>query len=283
MKDEEKKRQEIDGEKKWDIDDEVPKTKKRGKMTPRRAILSLVIVICVGVFLFSGYKLWSIFREYQKIDAVYGGTADKYTEIFEKHVLPQVKFKELKEVNEDVIGWIFAEDTPINYPVLIGKDNNQYLYRTLYKEYLFSGSIFVDFRCNGEFKDDNTVIYGHKMKNGSMFAVVLKYKEPEFRDKHEYIYILLPDGTYNKYKVVSYYTASIDDPLYDLPINDETKYQAAIDSINANNEYKDAQKITKDDKIITLSTCTVDLDDYKRVVLVAVLEESKELDYKLEG
>ena len=77
-----------------------------------------------------------------------------------------VDFESLQAINKDVVGWIFIEDTVVNYPVLHSKKNNdEYLYTTYDGKQNNSGSIFADYRNNADFTDDNTVLYGHNMKN----------------------------------------------------------------------------------------------------------------------
>ena len=117
------------------------------------------------------------------------------------------------------------------------------------------------------------------MKNGSMFGKVPKYDDEEFLKAHPYIYILLPDGTYQKYEVFSIYRINVKDPMYALPTRDDDSFVRTVESINSQNNYKDTHRVTVEDKIITLSTCTYDLSETERIVVSAYLVESKKLDY----
>ena len=84
---------------------------------------------------------------------------------------PEVDFEELQKMNSDVIGWIEVEAIPeISYPIVRGEDNDYYLHRTFKKANNSAGSIFVDYRNGQYFGDCNTIVYGHNMKNGSMFG-----------------------------------------------------------------------------------------------------------------
>ena len=81
-----------------------------------------------------------------------------------------VDFSLLKQENEDIVGWIYCEGTPISYPVVQSGDNQYYLHRLINGEYNIAGSIFMDYRNNAELEDNNTIIYGHNMKNNTMFG-----------------------------------------------------------------------------------------------------------------
>ena len=106
----------------------------------------------------------------------------------------------LFEKNIDYRGWIKIDNTNINYPILQGQDNEEYLYKDINNEYIVSGSIFMNYLNNG-FDDQNTVLFGHNMKNGTMFANLKKYKEEDFFYNNNYIEIELSNGQYLKYRL----------------------------------------------------------------------------------
>ena len=109
-------------------------------------------------------------------------------------------FEGLLAVNDDIIGWIYIENTDISYPVLCGRDNQQYLFQSYEKKYLTAGSIYIDYRCSRDFTDSRTVIYGHNMHNGSMFGKLDKFTKESYMKEHPYVYILLPSGETLKYE-----------------------------------------------------------------------------------
>ena len=90
-------------------------------------------------------------------------------------------------------GWLYCPDTALNYPVVQGKDNIKYLQRDLDGKYLASGTLFVDFENGALGEDTNYIIYGHNMKNGTMFAQLSGYKSQEFYDAHPYAMLLTPN------------------------------------------------------------------------------------------
>ena len=106
---------------------------------------------------------------------------------------PQVDFNGLKAINPEVIGWIQIEGTSISYPIMKGKDNDYYLKHTFEGNYNAAGSIFIDYTNNSNFEDCNTIIYGHNMKNGSMFGLLRKHFKDRESVPGRYIWICTPD------------------------------------------------------------------------------------------
>ena len=98
-----------------------------------------------------------------------------------------IDFDSLLSRNKDVIGWLYCPDTVINYPVVQGENNDQYLRKDLDGKYLVSGTLFADYRNGALGEDANYIIYGHNMKNGTMFSLLAKYKQQSYYDKHPVI------------------------------------------------------------------------------------------------
>ncbi len=180
----------------------------------------------------------------------------------------------IREVNEDVVGWIYIPDTNVNFPVLQGKSNKQYLFQSYKKEYLTAGSIFIDYRCKADFTDRNTVIYGHNMHNGSMFGKLKKYKREEYRDDHPYVYLMDVGRQWNKYEVIAYFQAAVSGAVYDLPLESdcsEERFELLKETIAEENLYANSAELSEDDRLITLSTCTQDSRNDVRVVVIGKL------------
>lgn len=253
------------------------KTEKRGK----KLLYKLIMFLLLCVFLFSLYKVVDILLEYKQIDKIYDEAAETYVaeekEETEEESPIAVDFDELHKLNCDIIGWIYIPDTNVSFPLLQGSSNKQYLYQSYKKEYLTAGSIFLDYRCNADFEDKSTVIYGHNMHNGSMFGSLKKYKDEEYRDEHPYIYIMKVDGTWKQYETVAYYQAAVDGPTYRLPLrgdaseDEELAFRKLRETIAAGNMYSGTAKAEASDKLLLLSTCTQDSRDDVRMILAAKL------------
>ena len=103
---------------------------------------------------------------------------------------------ELMKLNKDVVGWIKIFDTHISYPVVQGKDNQEYLNKDVFGEFSFSGSIFLDYRNACDFTDSYSIIYGHHMEYGAMFGDVVEFKNDDYFQEHKTGALFLLDDTY---------------------------------------------------------------------------------------
>ncbi len=246
------------------------------KHTGKAKLNRILTVLFLCVFLFSLYKAANILLEYRDIDRLYDETLSQYTSGADNAPI-EVDLAGLREVNKDVIGWIYIPDTNVNFPLLQGKSNKQYLFQSYKKEYLTAGSIFIDYRCGADLTDKNTVIYGHNMHNGSMFGKLKKYKSEEYKSKHPYIYILLPGDVLNKYEIIAYFQADVTGAVYDLPLEadgEDERFELLKETIAKENLYASSATLSEDDRLITLSTCTQDSRNDVRVVVIAKLVPS---------
>lgn len=239
----------------------------------KKIVRRILMLICLTVFCYSAYNLIDIYLNYKKIDDTYDDVADEYTTIVEEDEFSylQIDWDELKARNADVKAWIQIPDTHVNYPVLQGETNDSYIHRDIDKKELSAGSIFVASENMAPFDDLNTVIYGHNMKNGSMFHDIKSYIDQEFANQHPYIYIYLPDGTVSRYKVFAAHIISAVSELYNSQINDlQAFYQKIMETNNLSISFDQNSQ----QPIITLSTCTSGgSSTNKRNVVHAVLEE----------
>ncbi len=184
-------------------------------------------------------------------------------------VWPEVEFEALQTINPDVIGWIYMEDSPINYPVVQGVDNQQYIKKLADGSYNSAGSIFMDYRNQPDLSDRHTVIYGHRMNNGSMFGTVVNYKDQAYYDSHPRCLLMSPEANY-KLEFFSGYVADLNDEAWKLEFASDEEFAAWLDEAIARSTFKSDVSPTAQDRIVTLSTCTRD-NAYTRYVLLGVL------------
>lgn len=161
----------------------------------------------------------------------------------------------LQEVNPDVIGWIRIPGTKVDYPLLQGQDNDYYLKHTWDGKENSVGSIFMEHRNSPDFTDFNTILYGHNMNDGSMFANIRRYSTDWYRQRHPYVYIATAAGVY-RYEVFSSYQAAVDSPAYGLSFHqDKTKADFLGTSIrDTQADFGVRPELT--DRVLTLSTCS---------------------------
>lgn len=177
-------------------------------------------------------------------------SADPYAQALEQMDLPA-----LQQVNSDVIGWIAIPGTEISYPLVQGTDNDYYLTHTWNQNSSAVGAIFMDCRCSADFSGFNTIVYGHRMNNGSMFAALKHYKKQDFLQAHPQVYVTNASGTH-AYRIYAAYEASLDGTAYYSAFSDETIKKTFIDEGVSLSVIRPGAVPTVNDHILTLSTCT---------------------------
>ena len=193
----------------------------------------------------------------------------------QKEVIP-VKFEELQAVNPDVYAWITVPGTDIDYPILQhASDNSYYLMHNIDGYYGYPGCIYTENMNSKDFTDNNTVIYGHNMKNGSMFAQLHKFEDPDFFDANREVLIYLP-GEVLHYTIFATHIYDDRHLLYSFDFTDPEVYQKYLDSIFSTRDMsanidKDIT-VTTDDQIITLVTC-IGSQPNNRLLVQAVLTD----------
>lgn len=233
----------------------------------KEIIRKILLVICVCVFAYSAFQLGTIFYNYYKIEKDSDELIEEYVkepEVVEEKIDPlerQVDFKAMQKRNKDVIGWLYIPDTKIDEPILKGASNDTYLRTDIDKNPKTAGQVFVDEINSKDFSDDNTIIYGHNMKNGSRFHDLRYYVEKEFYDEHNLVYIYLPNGTVNVYKIYSASVINANSDFYQKGINYSKYIQKAQSSA------KQTSKVSaKQQPLILLSTCYAHNSDNRYVV-----------------
>lgn len=237
----------------------------------------LMFLLCLGAMMFGGWKLCGIYAEYAEGTETYDDLASQYIHIQEPEspdasgeaeTIPVVSFDALLEECSDVVAWIYCADTSINYPIVQSGDNDYYLRRLMNGKYNIGGTLFMDYRNQADCSDWNTIVYGHNMKNGSMFAALPKYQEQAFYEEHPVMYLLTPEQDYMIELIGGYVTPS-DSEAYSFPQTLEER-NALIEKTCRASSFVSGAEILETDKLITLSTCVYDYDN-ARYVLVGVL------------
>lgn len=244
--------------------------------------VAIIAIICASLYLYSSnteYKKASseyedIEREAVSVEEVQNSTnesADATSEEYvESFINLNIDFDYLNEVNEDVVGWIFIPELSLSYPVLQYTDNSFYLKHTFKKEANFAGAIFLDSEVKSDMSGKNTFIYGHNMKDGSMFGSIKKLKGDTERLKNTEIYYYTSNHAY-KYKVFSNFITSAGSFVYYLSEDDEqlSNYLEKIMNVNTFDPGKE-MGVAGENRIITLSTCSGS-NTGKRTILQGVL------------
>lgn len=167
----------------------------------------------------------------------------------------------------DVIGWIIFENEDISYPVLYSGDNEKYLRTTYTGENLSAGSIFMAGESSPDFSDPHTIIYGHNMRNGSMFGKLKNYLKEDYYSDHQYFRIYTPD-TVRRYHILDYQVVTTDCYIYGVTGRSPETLHFLVEDLNAAGNTEDVG-VSEEDRFITLSTCANDGKD--RMIVSAVL------------
>ncbi|MFI3209387.1 MAG: class B sortase [Eubacteriales bacterium] len=237
-------------------------------------LTTILLVVFAIIFIFAASQLYSIYNGYRQ-------GAKTYDEVSEIAItVPEVTYTDDEEVeipyeyyyvdfdalfaqNSDIVAWIrFDAPEVINYPVAQTDDNSTYLTTTFLGEYNSVGTLFVDMDNSSDFTDANTVIYGHNMKNGSMFGDLSEYINEAFYTENPYFYVYTPDGRASKYQIVAVENISVYDSYrYSKTFDSSSEFQSYIDALYKTSFYDTGTLLNTNSKIITLSTCTSSDDE----------------------
>lgn len=163
-------------------------------------------------------------------------------------------FDMLREGCPDVVAWVRCEGTPIDYPIVQGKDNEYYLEHLPDGRKNKIGSIFMDYKNSSDFSDKNTLIYGHRVKNGDMFSVLKEYSEQSFYNEHPYLHLYTPAANY----VIELFAGYVIDSGYEKPpisFSDESDFERYIAKAKRRSVFKSDISVSSEDLLITLCTC----------------------------
>ena len=234
-------------------------------------LFRLVQLILIGVIIFSGYKIVVWFIENNK-------TSEMKNEISSYIVVDnsqdnenryKIDFEKLKEKNKDVKAFLKVNGTDIEYPIVQGTDNSYYLNHTLDKSYNQAGWPFADYRNKLDGNDRNIIIYGHNRRDGSMFESLKNTLEDDWYNNEENRKIIfITENEKSVYEVFSTYNIEAEDYYIQTQFNEkENEFENFINVIKKRSVKDFDVEVSKEDKILTLSTCGN--DNNHRVVLHA--------------
>lgn len=249
-------------------------------MKKGRIIRIILAAFFSAVFVFSAYKLINIYSGYKEAEDFYEDVRDEYIVTTEetaetekdeeetqaKAALPfTVDFDSLKSYNPDVVGWIYCPDTEINYPVAQSDDNDYYLRRALDGSYLVTGTVFADYRNTEPLTERNYIVYGHYMKDGSIFGCFEKFENQSFYESHPVMYYFTPNQNY-KIELFAGLLTNTEEFPYETDFSDGD-FESLLIWAKDNSFFDSRIEAGIDDKIITLSTCSYEYENARTVLL----------------
>lgn len=265
---------------------------------PRKPLLWIVAALCLAGACFCGFKLWQAARDYAASQTYYEETAAHFVATAPpvstppvtatpsiQHSAPTpepvptpeplpitVDFDSLRTEYPDLVGWLYEQDS-INLPVLQADDNQYYLHRLPDGSYSGGGSLFMDHHNYSDMSDDVSFIYGHNMKNGSMFHFLQEYKSQSYYESHPVIYYLTPEKSYRVLVFAGMAVPSDSDVFTHVFATKEAK-EAYLDGLTDASDIVPLVVPTAEDNILALSTCDYSFSDARYVVFGILTEIS---------
>ena len=239
------------------MSEEIKKDKKDKKKNSK--LTTILLVFFIGIGIFAGYNIIKIVKQYYADQESY----KKLSELANSDIFTGViDFDKLHETSPDVVAWIYRKDSKINYPIVQGTDNSKYLNHLADGSYGAAGTPFVDYQTDAPFEQFDTMVYGHHMKDGSMFAILKKYLNTDYCNENIRFELITPTAKYHM-DVVAFLHVREDSNLY-IMNQDAYTYDSLIRS---NASYTTDVGWTTDDKLVLLSTCAYEFEGARYIVV----------------
>lgn len=216
-------------------------------------ILDLFLSLCLAAgLLYGGFGLWDAWNIYQKAS---GEALSAYKPTpAEDGSNPSLE--ELQKLNPDVIAWLTVDGTGIDYPVVQGEDNYEYLSKDVSGEYSMAGALFLDYANSPDFSDFYSLIHGHNMSGGVMFGQLVDFRKKDFFDGHTTGTLLLRDETLSIEWFACVCTEAYDGQVfYPDHIQEEEQKEYLLTYIKSKAEHYRDLGVTANDRLVALSTC----------------------------
>jgi sortase B len=220
-----------------------------------RLLDRLIAIILVVALLYGGFGLWDTWMIYRNAGVDSDILKFKPTLSADEDA-PNPTLSDLQKINPDVVGWLTVDDTNIDYPVVQGETNMDYLNVAVDGSFSLTGSIFLDCLNADDFSDDYSLVYGHHIAGGMMFGEIPEFLEQEYFEEHTTGTLFLPEHTRSIQWFACIKTDAYDKFLFNpTHVNDEESYTELLDYIREEaDQYRDIN-VTTSDQIIALSTC----------------------------
>lgn len=255
----------------------------------KKKIVCIILVLLFGFGItFSAYQIYKIVHEYEEGQNAYEDLSE-YVELpdappvpdisdtpmvtqpesgenEELVTWPQVDFEALSQINSDIVGWIYLEGSENNYPIAQSDDNSYYLKHLFDRSSNSSGCVFLDCRNASDFTDRHSIIYGHHMKNGTMFSGLDSYKSQEYYDEHPQLWLLTPEQNY-VIEIFAGYVASVQDDAWKVDFGSGDDFEDWVHRAIDRSCFTSNIAPAATDRIITLSTCSYEFNNARFVIL----------------
>ena len=240
--------------------DETPKKKPSKNKKIRRTASNVIMICLAGIMRVSGWKVFTIMKNYQADRSVYNKISEQAGDAEDA-----IDFDALKKINPDVIGWLVYKDTIIDYPVVKGENNEMYLSMLFDRTWGGCGTLFADCVTKAPFRQFNTIVYGHHMKDGTMFACLKELRDPEYCEKNPKLELSTPEGKFDL-EIWAFLNEPSDSNIYMTNIEDEEEKQKYLDLVEKLADYTTDVKVTTEDRLVMLSTCAYEFENARYII-----------------
>lgn len=210
------------------------------------AIWCLVLIL----FLYSGLGLWDTYCIYRN-----AGNSELVYQYKPSGKGDALSFSELQKMNKDVCAWLTVDGTSIDYPVVQGESNMEYINKDVEGKFSLSGSLFLDYRNDQKFQDFYSLIYGHHMEGDIMFGSLPSFQEAEFFDSHTTAELSTPEDKQAIEIFACVHTDAYDSIIFAPEYQDEDSKALLLNHIKEKAVQYRSMDLTKNDRIIGFSTC----------------------------
>ena len=271
---------------------------------PLKIVLIVVIILCLAVFCFCGYKAYLIYHQYKTDQDIYSQisssfvserTPDQNSSVSHEHrggfieievddptdpegpkitktVLDEdppveVDFEYTKrELSDEVVAWLECPDTVINYPVLQHNDNEFYLNHNAYGDETPCGALFLSAANFNTFTDSNSIIHGHHLNDGSMFGSLGNWGNQSYFDEHRYFYLMSPKGNF-KVTMIAYLVTPSGSDAYRIEFKGDDDMEDWVDWLKSESMVKCDYTYEPGTCFLSLSTCMYSFDGARGVLI----------------
>ena len=257
----------------------------------KKSLLIVIMAVSICILGVGGHKLCQYWSENAESDEMYAGlqehvrfpeqirqpenTAaigeeedppDPQESLLDQYAWPEVDFEALRLVNPDIVAWLFCEGTDINYPVVQGSDNTYYLTHLFDGSWNANGCLFLDCRVSGDFSERHSIIYGHHMQSGAMFASLDGYKRQEYFEEHPVMLLVTPAKNY-VIELFAGYVSKVDDNAWNVSFDNEIAFSQWLAQAKERSSFVSDIDPFPNSQILTLSTCSYEFSNARYVVL----------------
>ena len=253
----------------------------KNKTRRRNSLIWIGIVICACIMGYSGYQVYFQTKDdvagkeaysQLKSSVVSNSSSESINTETQTSIDPRADIASLKTITEDAVGWIYSPGTAIDYPVVQGTDNSYYLSHLYDGSAGSVGAIFMDYRNAADFSDRNSVLYGHHMKSGQMFASINGYKDQSYYDEHPVLELDTEKAVYRLEAVAGYVVSGASNNLLDINGKSDEEFLNFIADVRAKSTFESQVTVNGQDRVVSLATCAYDFSNARYVLICKITE-----------